>query len=134
MTKKDPLLAYTSNVVNLSDFDNSKIRRAVLPRTESDYKCALRIFDALTYKAFLVWAAKGKKGRIEAFPTVKTIQGFRRDFQAGMLYIRDINFSDEFSTTLHEFILIGLWEKVPLSTAKMDYSRFSPNDIIILLI
>jgi len=47
MTKKDPLLAYTCNVVNLSDFDNSEIRQVVLPHTESDYERTLRIFDKL---------------------------------------------------------------------------------------
>ena len=47
MTKKDPMLAYACNVVNLSDFDNSEIRRAVLPRTETDYERALRAFDKL---------------------------------------------------------------------------------------
>jgi hypothetical protein len=51
MAKKDPLLAYACNVVNLSDFDNSEIRRAVLPRTESDYKRALRIFDKLVCRS-----------------------------------------------------------------------------------
>jgi hypothetical protein len=34
-------------VVNLSHFDNSKIRKVVLPRTESDYKRALIIFNKL---------------------------------------------------------------------------------------
>jgi hypothetical protein len=47
IAKKDLLLSYTCNVVNLSHFDNSKIRKAVLPRTESDYKRALIIFDKL---------------------------------------------------------------------------------------
>ena len=45
MPKKDPMLAYTFNVVNLSDFDNSKISRAILSRTERDYKKTLEIFD-----------------------------------------------------------------------------------------
>ncbi|KAJ5975506.1 hypothetical protein N7481_009213 [Penicillium waksmanii] len=45
ITKKDLLLAYIYTVVNLSDFDNSEIRRAVLPHTESDYERILRIFD-----------------------------------------------------------------------------------------
>ncbi|KAI9041407.1 uncharacterized protein KD926_006803 [Aspergillus affinis] len=147
MTRKDPLLTYTRNVVNLSDFDNAEIRRAVLPRTESDYERALSIFDKFlelhpdaknppdlqTCKGFLVWAAKGKHGRIEALPTVETIQGFRRDFQAGMLHIRDVEFSKEFSTTLKEFVIKGLREKVPISTAEMDHGGLSPNDIIILL-
>jgi hypothetical protein len=47
MTKKDPLLAYTYNMVNLGDFDNSEIRPVVLPRTERDYERTLRIFDRL---------------------------------------------------------------------------------------
>jgi hypothetical protein len=51
MTKKDLLLAYMCKIVNLSDFDNSKIRRAVLLRTESDYKCALRIFNKFIYNS-----------------------------------------------------------------------------------
>ncbi|KAJ5598578.1 Zinc finger C2H2 [Penicillium hordei] len=70
MAKKDPLLTYTCNVVNLSDFDNSEIRQAVLPRIESDYDYPP---DLQTCKAFLVSAAKGKYGRIEALPTVETI-------------------------------------------------------------
>jgi hypothetical protein len=47
MSKKDQLLAYTYNMVDLSEFDNSEIRRAVLPRIESDYKRTLRIFNKL---------------------------------------------------------------------------------------
>jgi hypothetical protein len=44
MAKKDPLLTYTCNVVNLSDFDNSEIRQAVLPRIESDYDCEIECY------------------------------------------------------------------------------------------
>jgi hypothetical protein len=36
MKKNDPMLAYACNIVKLSDFNNSEIRRAALPRTEGD--------------------------------------------------------------------------------------------------
>jgi hypothetical protein len=47
IAKKDLLLSYTCNIVNLSYFDNSKIRKVVLPRIESDYKRTLIIFNKL---------------------------------------------------------------------------------------
>jgi hypothetical protein len=46
-TKNDLMLAYTYNVVNLSDFDNSEIRWVVLLRIERDYKRIIRLFDKL---------------------------------------------------------------------------------------
>ncbi|KAJ5438199.1 uncharacterized protein N7458_009197 [Penicillium daleae] len=74
------MLAYACNVVNLSDFDNSEIRRVILPRIERDYERTLKVFDKflklypeaktlLTSKP----ATKGKRGRIEALPTMETI-------------------------------------------------------------
>jgi hypothetical protein len=39
--ENDLMLVYTCDVVNLSDFDNSEIRRVVLPRIERDYKRAV---------------------------------------------------------------------------------------------
>lgn len=47
ITKMDPMLAYACNVANLSDFDYSEIRRAVLPRIERDYERTLKVFKKL---------------------------------------------------------------------------------------
>jgi hypothetical protein len=41
------MLAYACNVANLSDFDNSEIRQAVLPRIERDYLRTLKVLNKL---------------------------------------------------------------------------------------
>ena len=39
--------SHFDQVVDLSEHDNSEIKQAVLPRTESKYEHALRIYDQL---------------------------------------------------------------------------------------
>ncbi|CAI7676888.1 unnamed protein product [Penicillium manginii] len=103
-------------LIDLDSIDNKEIARAVLPRTERDYKEALNLFDIFielhptsqnppnlqTSKGFLLWIALNKHGRIEEKPTLETLQGFRRDFQAGMRKFRDFIFTTEHSATLKE--------------------------------
>ncbi|KAJ5104518.1 hypothetical protein NUU61_001865 [Penicillium alfredii] len=42
-----------------------------------------------SYKGFMEFVARGMKGRIGKTPTVGTIEGFRRDFEAGLVLRRD---------------------------------------------
>ncbi|KAJ5808824.1 hypothetical protein N7474_010093 [Penicillium riverlandense] len=146
MKSKDPLLNF-SHLVDFGEHDNSEIARAILPRTGEKYDRALDIFDKFislhpqainppnikTYKAFLEFAARGMKGRIEEKPTIGTVESFRRDFEAGMSLRRKYNFSTEVSTTLREWIIQGLKEKISLSTDEMDKDGLSPNDLTVLM-
>ncbi|KAJ5471000.1 hypothetical protein N7530_008357 [Penicillium desertorum] len=132
-------------LIDLDNIDNKVITREVLPRTEKDYEEALNLFDTFvelhptsqnppnlqTSKGFLLWLALNKKGRIEEKPALDTLQGLRRDFQAGMRKFRDFIFTTEHSATLKEYINGPL--KPYLSTAEMNKNAFSPNDLMIIM-
>ncbi|KAF5862047.1 hypothetical protein ETB97_012193 [Aspergillus alliaceus] len=66
-------------------------------------------------------------------PTVDTVDGFRRDFEAGLLLRRGYNMPDNISITVREWIKQGLKEKVGLCKEEMEKDGLSPNDLTILM-
>ncbi|EAW17144.1 uncharacterized protein NFIA_005060 [Aspergillus fischeri NRRL 181] len=135
--------------INLDGHDNSELTRAILPRTEEKYDRALRRFDKFlalhptavsppdirSYKGFLEFVAKNMKGRLgsKETPTVETVDGFRRDFEAGLLLRRGYNMPENVSTTVREWIKQGLKEKAGLCEEEMEKDGLSPNDLTILM-
>ncbi|KAN0073500.1 hypothetical protein V8E54_008720 [Elaphomyces granulatus] len=95
--------SHFGQVVDLDEHDNSEIKRAILPHTESKYERALRIYDQFiklhpqavdppdikSYKAFMEFYSKNTPGRLDDRPTVVTVEDFRGDFEAGMSRCRN---------------------------------------------
>ncbi|KAN0087408.1 hypothetical protein V8E54_001096 [Elaphomyces granulatus] len=86
--------SHFGQVVDLSEHDNSEIKRAVLPHTELKYERALHIYDhvfltdfsssqatssggQVVHKAFMEFYSKNTPGRLDERPTVGTIEDFR---------------------------------------------------------
>lgn len=87
-----------------------------------------------TCKAFLEYYGRTAQGRLEETPTIESVQSFLRRFKAAMKRRRKFTISEELSTTLHEYILQVLRDKVPLSSSEMDKHALSPNDLTILMV
>ncbi|KAJ0413052.1 hypothetical protein BJY00DRAFT_322648 [Aspergillus carlsbadensis] len=136
-----------TSCIDLDDYDNKEIKRAVLPRTARKYDRTLALFDRFlrehpkavsppdirTYKGFLVYVAKGIKGRIRDTPIPETIEGFRRDFQTAMARERGFEAPSSMSITMKEFIISELKQKLGLKEDMMPRDGLSPNDLTILL-
>ncbi|KAN0068340.1 hypothetical protein V8E54_013536 [Elaphomyces granulatus] len=139
--------SHFDQVVDLGEHDNSEIKRAVLPHTESKYERALRIYDQFiklhpqavdppdikSYKAFMEFYSKNTPDRLDDRPTVGTAEDFRGDFEAGMSRCRNYRFPDQVSTTIREWIPSALKDKIGLSTAEMHKDGLSPNDLTVLM-
>ncbi|KAB8070465.1 hypothetical protein BDV29DRAFT_197996 [Aspergillus leporis] len=146
MTGKDSTLGFTQ-LIDLEEHDNSEMKQAILNRTKAKYDRTLGIFDKYlvlhpkaswpldirSYKGFLEFVARNTKGRLEERPTVGTIEGFRRDFEAGLVLRRGYETPENVSTTLREWVKKDLKEKVSLCTDEMDGDGLSPNDLAILM-
>ncbi|KAN0069665.1 hypothetical protein V8E54_011971 [Elaphomyces granulatus] len=89
--------------------------------------------DIKSYKAFMEFYSKNTPGRLEERPTVGTVEDFRGDFEAGMSRRRKYRFPDQVSTTIREWILSWLKDKIGLSTAEMHKDGLSPNDLTVLM-
>ncbi|KAI9035642.1 uncharacterized protein KD926_003153 [Aspergillus affinis] len=143
--RQDPTARFTC-VVNLDDHDDKEIKRAILPRTQEEYDRALGIFDRFlqlhpaarsppdtqTYKAFLEFVAKNTDGRIKDKPTPDTIENFRRHFEAGLSRNRNFHVPQSMSTTMKEYIISDLANKLGLPNVEMPKDGFSPNDLTVL--
>ena len=63
---------------------------------------ALNPPDIRTFKDFVAFYVCNTEGRIEEKPTVNTVNGFRRDFEAAILLKQEYRFPPEVSTTIRE--------------------------------
>ncbi|KAL1960667.1 hypothetical protein VTO42DRAFT_7246 [Malbranchea cinnamomea] len=138
-------------VVDLNDYDNEVVRRAVLPRTEEDYQRALKSYDIWhvnhphapsppdiqAYKAFLVSVAKAMKGRLlpSGRPVPASVDWMRRDLETGWERERKYKFPKDVTATMKEFVYKELPRIVEgMEEAEMDRHYLSPNDIMVALV
>ncbi|PGH04310.1 hypothetical protein AJ80_08533 [Polytolypa hystricis UAMH7299] len=129
--------------VDLKKYSNKVVHRAVLPRTEAVYQDTLAAYDIWrekhpeassppdiqAYKAFLVSVGRAKTGRVYKRPLPDTMDGFRRDFEAGWQRERDYKFPESVTVTIREFIKSGLKEEIGMQEGEMEKHYLSPDDI-----
>ncbi|KAF5855373.1 hypothetical protein ETB97_009348, partial [Aspergillus alliaceus] len=104
--------------IKLENHDNSEIKRSVLDRTERQYDRALQYFDIFvtnhtgalsppdvrTYKGFMEFLERNLKGRLSKgkAPVLNTLDGMRRDLDAGLARQRGYHVPEHVTTTIRE--------------------------------
>lgn len=69
--------------------------------------------DIRTYKAFLEFYPRNTPGRLDLYPTDRTIEGFRREFETALARERGFSVPDSMSNTMQEvcFCTLVRWPK-----------------------
>ncbi|THC87771.1 hypothetical protein EYZ11_012784 [Aspergillus tanneri] len=135
-------------VINLDNHDNSEIQRSVLDRTEREYDRVLSYFDMFvtnhpgavsppdirTYKGFMEFLAMNLKGRLseDKTPVLSTLEGKRRDLDAGLARRRNYNVPEHVSTTIREWLKKDLNRLIHIPDIQMSRDGFSRNDLRIV--
>ncbi|RAQ76875.1 hypothetical protein COH21_008703 [Aspergillus flavus] len=130
--------------IKLENHDNSETKRSVLDRTEKEYDRALMFVanhegavsppDIRTYKGFMEFLGRNVKGRLSKgkTPVLSTLDGMRRDLDAGLARRRSYHVPEHVSTTIKEWMKKDLKQLLDIPDLQMSRDAFSRNDLKIV--